>query len=163
MSPLQMLPMAATVAALSAVSSAGAAELPACGSFTLGGGDFHVEVIDRGAEGDSIGDKRIGERELLDEGGNVIGMLRFIEEVVDFGEEATVTHSDNIYELPGGTLHADALFLTDQATDAGNQPRSSSSIAVIGGTGVFVRSRGQISATFTPGKPSSYAFELHCD
>ena len=73
-----------------------------------------------------------------------------------------MTHSRIVFTLPDGTLHAHAQLLFETAMDKKRQPSGKNAMAVIGGTGAYLKSRGEIIATFAPGRPSRYEFKLHC-
>ncbi len=101
----------------------------------------------------------------MDAEGTVVGTFRWVSHIVDAapGAGEDIAINQNIYTLPNGTLHGDGQITFDTPLDPQTQPLSRSAIAVVGGTGAFVRSEGEVRATWEDGKPSRYTFELYCD
>jgi len=146
-------------------------KFPPCGTFTIHGSEFEVVPLDLAQEGRTVGDERIGERELKDADGNVVGVFRWVSTVVDTeggdGDD-TIALNHNVYTLPDGTIHASGQFFFETFMNRNTQPEtnpaeSKNSIAVTGGTGAYVNSEGEVEAAYTPGEPSKYIFKLQCD
>ena len=159
--------LAATAVLLTAIPAMSAEDLPPCGTFTvMGSSELDVTVLDTGEEGDSVGDQRYGQRALVTADGEALGDLRFIASVFDPGGDGngvTILHARTIHTLPEGTIHGSSQLLIEAATDEEALPQGQVVIAVIGGTGAYAGSRGQITATDAPGEPTRYDFELQCD
>jgi hypothetical protein len=156
--------LAATLLAVGSTPAFSAGDLPACGEFGLVGGELTVFVDDIGETGDSPGDRRIGERALLDPDGTEVGTLRFVEHVLTVdGEVGTRTMSNKVLVLPGGTLHAVSYIVHAAATNPDGQPSGTSTWLVFGGTDQFEASSGKIIAEYGPDKTSTYNFMLTCD
>lgn len=163
---LQFLVITLGLTAPLTAARSSAEEFPPCGTFTLWGGKHHVTPIEHGKLGDSVGDERIGERKLMDSAGSVVGIFRWVSHIVDVDEgdgNDDVALNQNVYTLPNGTIHADGQLVFNNAMDPSTQPLNRNAIAVVGGTGAYVRSEGEVSASFQPGKPSKYEFRLYCD
>lgn len=140
-------------------------EYPPCGSFALTGGEFSFVTIDHGAEGGSVGGERLGDRELLDDAGSQVGTLRWVSRVVDIDEGSVQDEyalNQLVYTLPNGTLHATGQLVYEEILAQGTQP-SKSSIAIIGGTGDYSDSEGEIETTFEPDGSARFEFKLQCD
>ena len=160
--------LAATALLLTAIPAVSAEELPPCGTFTLIGGagdDRVVTVIDVGEEGDSVGDHRYGQRTLTTADGETVGDLRFDAQVVDAGSDGngvTIIHVRLIYTLPEGIILGSGPLFIETFTDQEVSPQGVNVIAVIGGTGAYAGSRGEITLTIPTGEPSQNDFDLQC-
>ncbi len=164
------------IVAVLSVVTVGSAEastekFPPCGTFTLYGDAFEIVPLDLAEKGRTVGDERIGERVLKDADGNEVVMIRWVSTVVDTeagdGDD-TVALNQNVYNLPDGTIHATGqyffeTFMNPQTQPETNEPESKNAIAVVGGTGAYAGSEGEVAGTFVPGKPSEYIFKLQCD
>lgn len=142
-----------------------AEEHPPCETFTLQSVQVENTAIDTGAQGESLGDERIGSRELADSDGNVVGKLRWVDTLVgvDEGSEgADFSLAASVYSLPGGNLYGQVLLEFTSANDPDEDPRSMM-VAIVGGTGAYVRSEGQVEVSFEPGGANTYEFQLYCD
>jgi hypothetical protein len=143
-------------------------ELPPCGTFTLFGGPFENFVLDFAKKNDSVGDERIGDRELGDSDGNVVATARRVTTVLetDAGDgNDTPTLAEDVLSLPDGTIHAEGELVYQTILKPETQPESppiSAPMAIIGGTGACVRSDGEIQINFAPGQPAEYIFKLFC-
>ncbi|MCP4386528.1 MAG: hypothetical protein GY798_34815 [Hyphomicrobiales bacterium] len=160
----------ATVVALavsfSSVAMGSTDAFPPCGSFVLQGGDFEYVTIDAGEPGQSIGDERLGERVLLDTDGNAVGVLRWVSRVVDVVDGQVhdeVALNQLVYSLPDRAIHATGQIRYEDILSRDTQPSDQNSIVVIGGSDAYVRSHGEIDATFTSDGLSRFDFRLHCD
>ena len=165
------LMIAMLFAASVGVAKAATDKFPPCGTFVLIGTEFNVTPLDFAKPGRTIGDERIGERQLTDAEGNAAGALRWVSTIVATkggdGDD-TIALNQVVYTLPNGTIHANGQMFFETFMNPKTQPESDSehnknAEAVIGGTGAYARSEGEIVPTFTPGKPSKYVFKLHCD
>ncbi len=70
-----------------------------------------VTFIEAAPEGASIGDKRIGQKDILDESGDKIGVFRWIATVIQMGEgdSKPVYAVDKFYEFEDGILFGRSL------------------------------------------------------
>ena len=158
--------LAAIAVLLTAIPAISAEGFPPCGTFTLMGGEQDVTVFESGEEGDSVGDHRYGRLTLITAEGEAVGDLRFDAQVVDAGNDGngvTIIHARHVYTLPEGTIHTSGQLLIEVFTDEEVPPLGVNTRAVIGGTGAYAGSRGEVISTFEPGELSRIDFELQCN
>jgi hypothetical protein len=157
----------ATLAVLffsSAIVPALADEFPPCGTFVLWDLDREAQGIDFGKKGESVFDERAGEVGLADSSGNKVDTLRFLGTVVDVEEgevDDDVTIGNIIFTLPDGTIHTSTQVRLSDMLAVEKRPSPLSAIAVIGGTGAYARSKGEV--LYTRGERPKREFRLNCD
>jgi len=156
----RIVPTAAFIClALASVSRAD--DAPACGSFSLTGGEKGVQVVDNGPVGASTGDVRAGWRKLVDKDGKTVGEVHFVATVTDPG---TVSHGDVLtsqYFIAFGKdwISAVSLYELPDASDT-SQRAGDATLVVTGGTGTFSGASGTI--VIQAGDPPTYVFKLTC-
>lgn len=157
----------ALLASLIAAPASAAGDYPPCGTFVLLGGPYEIKDIDGGPPGTGMGDERITKQELFDADGNFAGVARLVHIVVEPVEDSdggVITLGVNAFGLPKGTLYGQVMM--DYKSDFYDDelPRNTAMIAVVGGTGAYLKSKGQIVVTF--GKktltPTRVEFQLNC-
>jgi hypothetical protein len=150
------------IAVVAATLMAGAAHAadPACGAFTLIGGEKGVNVVDNPPAGKSPGDVRAGWRRLADEGGVPAGTVHYVAVLTEPGAVGgDVLAGDYYVRLAGGTIAAQTLY---QLADAGDtsQKAQNAVLIVTGGTGDFAGARGTVE--IVAGEAPRYVFDLAC-
>lgn len=158
---IDRLVIAAAFLCLALASTSQAAEPPACGSFSLTGGQKSVQVVDNGPVGPSSGDVRAGWRKLVDKDGAVVGEVHFVATLTQPGDE---THGDMLtsqYFITFGTdwISAVSLYQLPNAADT-SQRAGNATLVVTGGTGTFEGATGKV--VIEAGNPPTYVFDLHC-
>jgi hypothetical protein len=143
-----------------------AGKYPPCETFVLQGGLIEIKDVDAGPKGKGLGDERITKEELFDADGNFAGVARLIHVIVEpvEGSVENITLGVNAFSLPEGTLYGQVLmdYTSDFYKD--HLPKHTAMIAVVGGTGAYVKSKGQIVVSF-PQKslsPVRAEFQLYC-
>jgi hypothetical protein len=151
---------AAAVALLNGSAQAQGAG-PACGAFTLTGGDKVINVIDQPPEGPSVGDKRVGSRQLVDDSGSVVGEVHFKSTMTAVAADGRgdVLASEYFIRFPDGWLVTSSLYELPDATDT-SQRAGNATLLVSGGTGAFENAGGVV--TIEAGDPPTYVFGLNC-
>jgi len=148
---------------------AAAGEYPPCGTFVLQGGAYKIEGLDLGPKGEGTSDERITKQKLFDADGNYAGVARLVHIVVEPEEEDShgdvVTLGINAFRLPKGILYGQVMM--DYKSDFWDEelPKDTATIAVVGGTGAYLRSKGQIVVTFDRKRltPIRAEFQLYCE
>lgn len=159
---MSRLPTLSAVLAAGILSATAAyAAGPACGSFTLVGGEKAVNAIDNPPAGKSIGDVRAGWRKLADESGKTIGAVHFVATLTAPGDK---THGDALsgryfVTLPDGWIAALTFYRLANAADT-SQKAGNAILVVAGGTGAYAGARGTI--TIEAGTAPRYVFDLTC-
>lgn len=145
-----------------------AAELPTCEPFVLHGGHYEIVGLDHDADGNSLGDERIAWQNLFDDNDVFVGKVRLMHVVVEpieGSDDGSITMGTTAFSLKGGTIFGQVIM--DYSSDFGDDelPTSNMTIAIVGGTGKFVRSEGQIVVTFEPQTltPTHIEFQVFCD
>ncbi len=159
MSRLSVLAAALAAAILSTTAAYAAG--PACGSFTLVGGEKAVNAIDNPPAGKSIGDVRAGWRKLADESGKPVGEVHFVATMTAPGDK---THGDALsgdyfVNLSDGWIAAMTFYTLANAADT-SQKAGNATLIVTGGTGPYAGARGTI--TIEAGTAPRYVFDLTC-
>ncbi len=154
------IPGAALAVAILSVTAAHAAG-PACGSFTLVGGEKAVNAIDNPPAGKSIGDVRAGWRKLADESGKPVGEVHFVATLTAPGNDS---HGDALsgqyfVTLPDGWIAAMTFYTLANAADT-SQKAGNAILVVTGGTGPYAGASGTI--VIHAGTAPRYVFDLHC-
>ncbi len=148
---------AAAILSATSVQAAG----PACGSFTLVGGEKAVNAIDNPPAGKSIGDVRAGWRKLADESGKPVGAVHFVATLTAPGDDS---HGDALsgqyfVTLPDGWIAAMTFYTLANAADT-SQKAGNAILVVTGGTGPYAGAHGTI--TIEAGTAPRYVFALTC-
>lgn len=140
----------------------GNGETPACDSFSMTGGEKTIRVFDRDPVGTSIGDLRIGSRELLDAAGKAVGTVYFKSTVATAGGDsgADVLTSEYFVSFADGWIATQSLYELPDAQDT-SQRAADAVLVVTGGTGTFAGVAG--SVTIQSGEPPTYEFDLSCN
>lgn len=149
-----------TIAATAAILAGPAlADDGMCGAFVLTGGEKQVDYIDQQPAGHSIGDVRAGSRLLEDDEGQPVGKFHFVSTLTSQGPEGDVLSGQFFFELPGGWITADTLYVWADATDT-SQKAADLTLVVGGGVGPYVGASGTIVSE--PGETPHYHFDLKC-
>ena len=145
--------------AIAFASAAGAAG-PACGPFTLVGGEKGINVVDNPPAGKSPGDLRAGWRRLADESGAPVGTVHYVAILTEPGAEGGDILAGQYYvRLAEGTIAAQTLYQLPDSTDT-SQKAQNAVLIVTGGTGTFSRATGTIE--IVAGAAPRYVFDIAC-
>lgn len=70
-----------------------------------------VTFVDSGPEGPTIGDQRIGQKDLLDSAGNKVGVFRWVATIIQMGngEDKPVYGVQKYYQLEDGILFGTSI------------------------------------------------------
>lgn len=153
--------MLAGVLFVTAATGVLAAE-PACGSFSLIGGEKVINVVDNPPEGPSPGDVRAGNRQLLDAGGNIVANVQFSATLTALPTARTgsVFASQYFVRFVDGWVASASVYELGDATDT-SQRAGNAILLVSGGTGAFHNAKGKIE--IEAGDPPTYVFDLDCE
>ncbi|WP_421724438.1 hypothetical protein [Bauldia sp.] len=147
-------------------TSAGSIAASECVPFEIvsDGSDRTVEYIDHGAEGPSLGDRRIGRRSAAVSGQDGTATVRWIvESVSPDGEEPSIVADQVAYIFDDGTLFTRKIGpRIGAAPDVEGVSSGGGEGAVVGGTGVFAFARGTYEIT-RDGLTSTIRFDIRCD
>jgi hypothetical protein len=133
---------------------------PACGSFTLVGGEKGINVIDNPPAGKSPGDVRAGWRMLADEAGNAVGSVQFVATLTEPGAPGgDVLAGEYFIRLPDGYIASQTVYQLPDSTDT-SQKAQNAVLVVTGGTGPYAGASGTIE--LVAGTAPRYVFDLHC-
>ena len=151
--------LAGIVAILAATGAADAAD-PACGAFTLVGGEKGITVVDNPPAGKSAGDVRAGWRRLADEAGNPVGTVHYVAVLTEpDAEGGDVLAGDYYVRFGEGYLAAQTVYQLPDAADTSQKARNAV-LMVTGGTGPFAGAAGTIE--IVAGEAPRYVFDLRC-
>jgi hypothetical protein len=147
---------------LLAASAAGSlAAEPKCGTFSLTGGEKAINVVDNPPDGPSLGDVRVGNRQLLDQGGNRVADVHFSATLTALptANTGSVFASQYFVKLADGWIASASVYELGDATDT-SQRAGNAVLLVSGGIGAFEGARGKIE--IVAGDPPTYVFDLDC-
>ena len=151
-----LMAAAAMVLAATAAEAAG----PACGPFTLVGGEKGINVVDNPPAGKSPGDLRAGWRRLADEAGAPVGTVHYVAVLTEPGAEGgDILVGDYYVRLAEGTIAAQTLYQLPDSTDT-SQKAQNAVLIVTGGTGSYARATGTIE--ILAGAAPRYVFDVAC-
>ncbi len=159
---LKRLPvLLAAVASLAGPANAEGNDAPACGAFSMTGGEKIIHVIDNDPIGPSLGDQRIGSRQLLEAAGKVVGTVYYNSTVAAVEPDGSggVLTSAYFISFADGWIATQSLYVLKNAWDTG-QGAGDATLVVSGGTGTFSGATGTI--TLKAGDPPTYVFDLTC-
>jgi len=133
-----------------------------CGSFSLTGGEKAIDVVDNPPEGPSLGDVRVGNRQLLDKDGNRVADVNFSATLTALPTASTGSVFSSIYfiKFADGWISFTSLYELSDATDT-SQRAANSLMLVSAGTGAFENAKGKVE--IEGGDPPTYVFNLNCD
>lgn len=133
---------------------------PACGSFTLIGGEKDINVIDNPPAGKSPGDVRAGWRKLADEAENPVGSVQFVATLTEPGAAGgDVLAGAYFIRLPEGYIASQTVYQLPDSTDTSQRARNAV-LVVTGGTGPYAGASGTIE--IVAGEAPRYVFDLRC-
>jgi hypothetical protein len=146
--------------ALLLIATAGAEAGPACGAFTLIGGEKGINVVDNPPAGKSPGDVRAGWRRLADDAGNPAGTVHYVAILTEPGADGgDVLTGDYYVRLADGVIAAQTVYQLPDSTDT-SQRAQNAVLIVTGGTGTFAGATGTIE--LVAGEAPRYVFDLRC-
>lgn len=152
------------------IGVADAAGKKACTSFSVSGDDRgrSIEFVDTGAEGVSVGDRRIGRRTLFDADGNEVGFQMWSITVVDVSEGKPVAYISDQHDLfTDGSLlmhGSGANSRVDDTQRVGGTDETAIETAIVGGTGVYAGARGTSTRSVgNDGATVTTSHNLLCD
>jgi len=133
-----------------------------CGSFSLTGGEKAINVVDNPPEGPSLGDVRVGNRQLLDKDGNRVADVNFSATLTALPTASTGSVFSSIYfiKFADGWISFTSLYELSDATDT-SQRAANSLMLVSAGTGAFEHAKGNVE--IEGGDPPTYVFNLVCE
>jgi hypothetical protein len=133
-----------------------------CGSFRLTGGKKAINVVDNPPKGPSLGDVRVGNRQLLDKDANRVADVNFSATLTALPTASTGSVFSSIYfiKFVDGWISFTSLYELSDATDT-SQRAGTAILLVAGGTGAFENARGKIE--IEAGDPPAYVFDLSCE
>ncbi len=146
------------------LAAEGAAQTADCSPFEVFLGTWQLEVIDLGAAGLSIGDRRVGSLDLLNADGAVIGQSLFESTVAGShdGRYRLIGNAHHIYD--NGTLHYKVVYELPDPTDPRPQvdlPRFE--YHVTGGTKAFAGAQGTVRTALGDDGRRIIALDIECD
>lgn len=126
-----------------------------------------VTFVDAAPEGTSIGDKRIGQKDLLDENGDKVGVFRWIATVVQVGvgESKPVYAVDKFYEFEEGILIGRSLDnVNSPVGDTSKTSIVSGHTSIHGGVGKYSGASGTKRHERHPETGRfTYHFDIDCN
>ena len=142
-----------------------AAAQPAdCAPFKVYLGDGHLEVIDLGKTGLSLGDERVGSFDLEDADGAVVGLAAFKTTVVGANDGRYRTMGSTYTVFDNGTLHYNILNeLSDPSMPKPDIEAPSFEYLVIGGTKTFAGVHGVVETSLGDDGRRVISFDIACD
>jgi hypothetical protein len=142
--------------------SSGVAAQPACGVFSLTGGEKVINVVDNPPEGPSPGDVRAGNRQLLDEAGARVADVHFSATLTALptATSGSVFVSQYFVKFADGWITTSSIYELGDATDT-SQRAGNAVLLADGGTGAFANAKGEIE--IEAGDPPTYVFDLSCE
>lgn len=152
-----------TVASLSLASPA----LADCDSFeaTSDGSQRNVVFVDADPEGTSVGDRRIGFRQVKSSADESIGEHHWINTVVMVDADGNPTRSleNHVVRLAAGSLfYSVSNEIVSPSSDTEKPSVADHLGAVTGGTGEFDEAAGSVGISFD-GNAITYSFMIDCD
>jgi len=134
---------------------------PKCGSFRLTGGEKAIHVVDNPPNGPSLGDVRVGNRQLLDKDDHRVADVNFSATLTALPTASTGSVFSSIYfiKFVDGWISFTSLYQLSDATDT-SQRAGNAMLLVAGGTGAFENAKGKIE--IEAGDPPTYVFDLTC-
>jgi hypothetical protein len=154
------LPIILAAAVLAGSIATADAAGPACGSFTLVGGEKGINVIDNPPAGKSPGDVRAGWRKLADEAGAAVGSVQFVATLTEPGAPGgDILAGEYFVRLPDGYIASQTVYQLPDSTDT-SQKAQNAVLVVTGGTGPYAGAAGTIE--IVAGEAPRYVFDLHC-
>lgn len=126
-----------------------------------------VTFVDVGAEGASIGDQRVGQKDLLDADGNKVGVFRWVATIVQMGEgeDKPVYRVQKSYELEDGILFGTAIDnVKSPVGDTSMVSIVSGHTSIVGGVGKFANIVGTKHHERHPDTGAfTYHFDIACE
>ncbi len=164
--PTESFAAAACAGVLTVLFQSGAAfAVDLCGPTTLLGAaeGRQLTFVDHPPTGLSIGDNRVGSRNLLDTDGNAVGRTSWIVTVLETGEgdslgSGAVTQH---FELSNGSIVAHYTYDARKSLDKTPPTAGQRQFAVTGGTGDFRGATGIIEYVLDDGS-ATYVFDIDC-
>ena len=152
-----------TVLAVFMVSTPAIADEPKCEVFELIVGEGSTNVIDTGPDGLSIGDSRVGARDLLNADGDVVGELLFNASVVSEKDGMYRLMGDVHYVFDSGRLHFATVYeLPDPSTPDLPKTLPSFEYHATGGVGAFEGVSGSTKTTSHDDGSRKIVFNISC-
>ena len=135
---------------------------PACGSFSLTGGEKVIKVVDNPPKGPSPGDVRAGTRQLVDDNGAEVGTVNFVatQTATPTANRGSVLASQYFVNFQNGWISSTSVYELADAADT-SQRAGNAVLVVSGGTGAFEDVGGRI--IIEAGDPPTYVFDLACE
>lgn len=126
-----------------------------------------VTFVDVGAQGPSIGDQRIGQKDLLDSAGEKVGVFRWVATIVQMGEgdDKPIYRVKKSYELEDGILFGTAIDnVKSPVGDTSMVSIVSGQTSILGGVGKFANVTGTKRHERHPETGRfTYHFDIECE
>lgn len=129
------------------------------------GSQRNVEFVDHGAKGATVGDQRIGFRQVKISGGDMTGEHMWINTVVKLDEDGNPSRTieDHVLRFDVGSIfYSVSNALVSPASDTGKPSVGDHFGAVTGGTGAYDSATGSVGIAFD-GTAITYSFDIDCD
>jgi len=169
MTPSKTCALAAVLAVAAVYLAGPAAAFEFCSEKTLYTTDAgrQVTFVDVGTEGPSIGDQRIGQKDLLDSAGEKVGVFRWVATIVQMseGEDKPVYRVKKSYELEDGILFGAAIDnVKSPVGDTSMVSIVSGQTSILGGVGRFANVTGTKRHERHPDTGAfTYHFDIECE
>ena len=118
--------------------------------YERGGQPYEGTLIDHAGDGRSAGDIHIGSRGIVDEDGEVVGRVSWINTTLD----ADSAHVDVVMELPDGEIHHSGRLVGHGGARNEETPEFDRILGVVhGGTGAYIHASGTVETIMEPEGP----------
>ncbi|MEM8564545.1 MAG: hypothetical protein AAGF57_20055 [Pseudomonadota bacterium] len=137
--------------------------MPSCGQFEVSLANTQVELIRESADRTGIGDRRVGNYDIIGVDGSVVGQGLF-EAVVAAEHEGGFRLIGNVHNIyDAGTLHFASVYqLPDLSTSSPDPAAGLLEYHVLSGTGDFAGASGSVKALPNDSGPTFIQFDLDC-
>jgi hypothetical protein len=134
---------------------------PSCGSFVVTPHADDIDFVDNEAPGESPGDFRLVESDLLIAGDRV--GRSYIMGTLMPSDSGDVMMGTAIAEFPNGTIVSIGMAHVSHPQDEAHYQEGEIVAAVVGGTGVFANAEGTVTARTSKDGKRETVYDIHCN
>jgi hypothetical protein len=134
---------------------------PSCGSFVVTPQVDDIDFVDEGAPGESPGDFRLVESDLVIDGKQV--GKSYIMGTLMPSDSGDVMTGTAIAQFPNGTIVSIGMAHAANPQDEAHYQEGEIVAAVVGGTGAFANAKGTVTVKTSRDGKRKTAYDIHCD